>query len=315
MSDFARRCEMLKELGIKYWADKEMRGPVGPERKYHDIDLFKQIRPPFDAETWMSLCTNDGDNYMGGCCGTMSALQDKMEEWFRFHINHLDTRELEEAAEYWIAHGDGAESWVLEEGQTIEDLFPSIKESWEKTRPWDKLGYIWLIVKGHHNRESISNSVHPSYTELEKAMNITSNISRSLGWAKHSKDNSSVFNANQTLALSQLLPGINNLYRILQDMLKDEKPFNGFTLIDLSYNGDDNISRNRHGLAVFATLDEANEELNKQQEYEDKYEETRNDIRGKPVRERFGIRPVRITLSQGLEFTGELINDNSADKN
>lgn len=307
MSDFVRRKEMLDELGVKYWVEQEMRGPVGPERKYYDIELFKQIRPPFDAETWMSLCTNDGDNYIGGCCGTMSGLQDKMENWFRFENQYLNTRELEEAEGYWVNHPDGAGLWILEEGQTIGDIFITIKEKWNSLRPWDKLGAIWQIVKGYHNRESIGRSIDPSFSDFDEALSTTSGLSWALSWAKHSKDDSSTFTANQRITLSQILPAINTIYQTLQEILKNEAPFVGFVLVDLSRSGYDNISRSRHGLSVFATLDEANKALDDQQEYEDKYQERFHDDKSKLVRERFGIRPVRITLEKGLEFTGDLI--------
>lgn len=307
MSDFARRREMLEALGVQYWVEQEMRGPVGPERKYYDLELFKQVRPPFSAETWMSLCTNEGENYMGGCCGTMSALQDKMNYWFRFDNQYLDTKELEEAEGYWLNHPDGAGLWIPKEGQTLEDIFGYAKTNWDKLRPWDKLGTIWNIVKGYHNLESIGHSTHPSFSEFDDALSTTSNLSWALSWAKHSKDDSSTFTANQKITLARVLPAINTVYNTLQDMLENEKPFNGFVLIDLSHEGYENISRSRHGLSVFATLEETNKALDDQQEYEDKYKERYHGDKSKQVRERFGIRPVRITLEKGLEFTGDLL--------
>jgi len=82
--DFKQRCVLLTAFGCEinqeheYRTDKETGA-----RAEHNVNLFRNILLPFTAQEWCSICMREGEDYLGGCCGNMSAMQDIIQEVFR----------------------------------------------------------------------------------------------------------------------------------------------------------------------------------------------------------------------------------------
>lgn len=302
MITFTRKCEMLTELGVEYYLDHEYRGKVGVDRKSYDVDIFEQIKPPFTAEDWINLCSNEGRHYLGGCCGTLSALQDMLEGWFRFDMDYLNTQKIEEVEERLISHGDG--EWWTKEGD-LEDIFIEAKVSWDTLPPLEKLAYVWAIIKGHHNTEALPRSPRKDYDKFQSDIHLVNNLAQNISWSHlfcNPEDRDAQWSANQQLAMARMLPAIKGVYDKLHSITDT---FEGYALIDLEREGDDNICDNGKGACIYGSLKEVWDLLDSQQEYYDEYEE--RDKNSKRLEERYAARAVTISLENGMVFTSELI--------
>ena len=299
-TSFERRCEMLEELGVKYQLDSEYRGK-GIDRKEYMVNLFRYIVPPFSSDDWVNLCSSEGKYYLGGCCATMSALQDKLEVWFRFKMNCVEPREIKEVEECLVNHDNG--EWWIKEGK-LEDIFLEAKGKWNNLSPLDKLAYVWALVKGHYKLDRLPVARRKDLGSFNNALFTLGEVARNISWMhlyeKNSRDKQ--WNANQKLGLAKMLPAIKEVYDGL--IHKPVEEYNGYALIDLSKD-DNSICTNRFGLCIYDTLDDLWKTLDIQEEYYAKYQEKHSDE--KPLYERYAARPVSITVKNGLKFVGSII--------
>src|ERR1035437_7587895 len=79
-----KRVELLRGVGVIVTHDEKWVGEVGKGR--HPEPLLGTILAtylPLSPAEWCSLAMREGENYVGGCCGNMSALQDVINGVFR----------------------------------------------------------------------------------------------------------------------------------------------------------------------------------------------------------------------------------------
>lgn len=129
-SEFERRCAMLDAIDCDFRQAEEWRGKVGKGRKPHLLPQFSDVLLPLTPTQWCNLAMNEGEDYVGGCCGSSSAIQDMVEYWFRFDSGWASTMGLHELSERWVSHGDGY--WESVEARVaFEDHHGLARDMWK----------------------------------------------------------------------------------------------------------------------------------------------------------------------------------------
>ena len=304
---FDQAVALLKAFEIDFSVKQEWRGEVGPDRGPHDLKLFTAVKLPFDPETWVHLCTTEGEYYVGGCCGTTSHIQDKINHIFRMESGWVSVKDLESLAVSWMGH-DGADSLFTEPGwkEVFKAMPWDLPEKFDPTledgEPWTLMALIWHIVKDCYEPD-VPGAYGNHMSELDKAVSMLSRAFSSLSWTrlfnKHEdedKEPTTPFRGNRALMLSRLLPALATFNDQLSTL--DLGDVEGFGLFDLE---GDEIASNGYGLCVYETLAEAEKMMAQWREADDEYEDE-NDKR-KPIDQRIEVRPVRITKEGGIEWT------------
>lgn len=301
--DFETAKAALEKLGVEYGLEYEYRGEVGPERKSYDLPLFTSVTPPFTPEMWVSIARNTGEHYIGGCCGSSSAMQDLVCSWFRMANEGVRIRELAELAASQVEH-DGEESPFHE----IKDLMEKIEHLSDKERsdPWWMFALLWHITKDHFSMEKPRATVD-RLSPLEKSLSIVERTCRAISWARifeRKNDDgtpeapTSQEKAERSLMLARFLPAVKTLWEKVGDLYLG--PVNGFAILE-SAKGTKAIAENGRGYCIFETEADVNALFDIWDEQDSHYEEQRE--RRPPSRERFSVRPVRVTLEEGIVFT------------
>ncbi len=295
--DFETRVKMLEGLGIEFVLEQEWR-PEKPPREPHDLDIFRSVLLPLTAEEWCELCMREGSAYMGGCCGTMSYMQDTVSSWFRFESGWVEVRELAEVAEDFISHGD--EDWWNKSEDDIVDA----KTKWKSIDIWDKISIVWAIVKDYYSPRKLAaprqDKPHP-----EEAVHLLSSALYSMSW-DHITDGgiekaSSQAQGNYIFKLTKVLPAIKILYEQIEEL--NIGPLEGFALIEKD-KGEDAICTNRLGYCIYKTMDEVQNILDLWEQQRAEYESPERDNSVKKlVQDEYVVRPVKISLENGIEFT------------
>jgi hypothetical protein len=306
---------MLVSLGIRFHCEDEYRGKP-PDRKAHELALFKNVELPLTPEDWCRICMNDGEEYMGGCCGSMSAVQDVVNKWFRFDSGWVSCDELSEVAQAFVDHGDGwwkdwgacQEQGLIEDGETLGDFIeriianeadsapPDRKPRWGNFSAWDKIHLVWFIVKGHY-APRVPKGYGDHMSEWDKAVSMLSRGCTAISWHRmFQEDESPQKRANYLLILARILPALRTVWTSIEEVAPE--PFEGLALIDKEA-GPDKVASNGRGLCVFSSRKEVDEILDLWRRQDAEQEEPRT----KPVDERIGVRPVRISVQEGLVFT------------
>jgi hypothetical protein len=308
LKDFAVCRAALDKLGVEYNTAYEYRG-TGEERRRHEIPFFENISLPFTPDTWMSLVRNDGDHYIGGCCGSSSAMQDQVCEWFRMAHSWVRIGDLGELALAMNEH-DGAESSF---GQAPETLFDCIEEQTVRwgdlppgkmlADPWGAMAVIWHLTKNHYiQQEPAAHADHVS--PLEKSLSMVERVCRAISWQRLFRDQdgkhvgpTSQEKVERALALARFLPALKSLYEHAEELYYG--PVTGVALIERE-KGPMAIAQNGRGYCIFETEAEAHALLDIWDGHDAEHESRRNRP---PARERFALRPVRVDLHDGLVFT------------
>lgn len=292
---FESREGLLKELGIRYSVEQEYR-PKNPPRSPHPIRVFKGVDLPLTPEDWCQLCMVEGDYYVGGCCGAMSHLQDLVNHVFRFDSGWITTDRLEEMALCIIDHGDFA-GIPFETDKPVEDLVAEAKANWDECDPWDRIALCWHLVKDHHAPE-IPRAYGNHLSEIDKSIATLSHGLSALSWDHLFKDKqppNSQRRVNRTHLLHRMLPALKTLVEGVRDL--DYGPVDGFALIDKE-KGDEAIATNGYGLCIVETQEEVDKLLGLWKRQQEEYEvQERKDIDSV-----IGVRRVRVSLENGVEF-------------
>ena len=136
------RVEALRKVGVAINHDEEWVGEVGKGR--HPVTLpetVKSVWLPLSPEEWCSIAMREGDNYMGGCCGNMGALQDTINEVFR------DSGTVENPTLLGIGELARDHDGFDEFSPLSDDEFFDLVSRWDKLGPWGKIGVVYNGVE------------------------------------------------------------------------------------------------------------------------------------------------------------------------
>lgn len=299
---FAERVKMLGKLGVEFHQEYDYGKQGTEERHQFDVPLFTNVHLPFTPQDWVSLCMNEGEMYIGGCCGTTSAMQDIVDYTFRFSSGWFECRKLAELAELAKGHDEDKTSAYLFSRlkKPLSDAVEDAARADSDLTPWQRMALIWHVVDGHYRLEVPSAHLperrHTGDADLSIAASGLEILSYGRMWS-HNEPPSPQLRPLMALTLARLLPAVTRTLEKLKELY--EGPFDGLALIDKN-RGPDEIAENGRGYCIFSTRAEVDELLGIWREQEQAFEE--RSTRTTKIDERIGVRPVRITLEKGIEF-------------
>jgi len=291
MDSFEDRVKLLEHLVINFTPKHEYR-PAKPPRSPHDIKVFEQVLLPLSPSEWCGMCMRDGDEYVGGCCGSSSAIQDQINHWFRMDSGWVKITDLQDVAEQWTAHGDTG--WDNDEDD-LEALVNKTKTNWLNTSGWEKIRVVWKIVKDHYG-PVIPTGYHKKISDIDNAVHIVSTACNDLSWANIFGDDNHEDKQNDAstlLTLNRILPALKTLWGKLSELAPE--PFNGFAMFDKERGS---VCSNRLGLCIYDSQEAVDKIMNLWIKQEAEY-----TLPQSPVKDKVEIRPIRISMEEGLVFT------------
>lgn len=328
--NFSAAARILQALDRLYNVENEWRRrPEGHGADKHDLELFSHIDPGLTPLDWVRIASRAGDCYIGGCCGSSSAMQDVVSDWFRMHPTYVPVKELAGLAAGMIRH-DGADSsrfsvepfkWgVAEFGDDWDTLATHLKRGtvWAELDPWDKLAILWHIVKDSWGPE-IPFAYAKERDPLDQCLTVLSRAAQ--GISHHEFFASARSNGDEdgdeapkhtdsdrllrAKMLASFIPALKQFLPLVETGGSlDIGTLEGWALVDIREDqGDDQICTNGFGFCVHAERAELDRIvglwLNNDAQHLERKEEER-------VRNRIGIRPIRVDwrLPNGFEFTG-----------
>lgn len=313
-SEFGKRCQLLKQLGIQFNQDYEYRGE-GKDRKSHNVDIFKSVKIPFSAHELVGILMNEGQFYIGGCCGNTSAIQDKVESVLRFNQGWINIRDLEEIAEARINHdGEGSEFKTLKRpldkevawcGRTLIRMKKQRALGTKVLDPWYWMSLVWHITKDHYGPERPHQAAHvvnKKRTKLDDAIWLLArglhsiSIDDMFGHQKRKKDKPQD-DANRLLILAKILPALKTLNAEIDKLAPP--PMEGVAIVLKA--DQENVLTNGRGMCIYGSPDDAQELITLWTKEEEAYTGEGKDRR-KPTASDFVIRKVTITQDKGIEF-------------
>jgi len=316
MKTFAERRAALEKLGWQIDLESEYRGKPGVDRERYGLELFDSVRLPLTPRDWCRLCMREGEQYLaveteegtryerseyiGGCCGNMSAVQDVLNGWFR-DGGWVEAHELVALGEAMRDHGD----------KDFEDIQPdelakrveTFLEAEDKpSSAWTKLSLLYHLVKDHYKPKIFSAQSLRS-DELEGAFRLVSRMAWTFGmgdfFTRESPLTNTTKEAQKVMRLYRFMPAFKLLYERARELVPE--PIEGWALVDLQ-KGEGEVAENGYGYCIYATKPEAQRIL-------DLMENARSQYKERPPRdlEKFSlkIRAVRVSLDKGIEFLDE----------
>jgi hypothetical protein len=317
----------MDRLGIEYGQDTEYRGEPGKGRAPHPLPVLRTVRPGFRPVDWMNIASRDGDEYIGGCCGQTSVIQDVICGWFRTSLYYVPLDQLAEVAEGMVRH-DGKEhsqfslmpwEWgfwpeVTDWPSTIAFLEkPHTDEgegsNYNTLKPWYKLAVCWHLVKDHW-APSIPGAIRSDYSPADEAISIVDSIAQAISFHRvfsglREGDVTARDKLRRAGHLHRFIPALKALMEHVEDL--DLGTLEGWALVDLASAEDgeepEGICQNGYGYCVYATRAEMNRIIDLWKKNDASREERKDEAR---VENKVGIRPIKIgfDLENGYTFTG-----------
>jgi hypothetical protein len=314
MSEFNARVKMLEALGVEYRVEHEYRGEP-PDRTDYPLEIFRSVKLPLTYAEWASLYMRDGQFYMGGCCGSMSALQDVVCHQIRTDSGWFDIRTLGDIAIRMIEH-DGDEGTDdekelsfshLPQGvalgdfvrQYAEDIKAATRTDDALLDPWMLMQVVWHITKDFFSPE-VPAAYGDHMSDLDKAV---STLGRSLEYLsmervfRWDKEKTSQDKAGRSFLLYRMLPALKVLNENIDGL--DLGPLEGWALIEKE-KGPEAICRNGYGMCIYDSKEKIDEVLNLWRRDDAEHKDPFPDR--KPIDERIGVRRVRVSKEKGIEF-------------
>ena len=256
------RQQLLSGLGIRFTSS------------YQDETLIQSVTLSFTSNEWVSLTHGDGDNYIGGCCGTTSVMQDIISGCLREggSLRYYDLRQL---GTLGLSHDE--KDWM----PPTDEVFQTLISDWETISPWQKIGLIFSTVKDRLTPDSEEAPETNNHPDLKGRVcyQVAQNALTYLRYEDLCSLDDSQHKANRGLLTSRLIPA---LQEVMSLMAKNHEPFRGFALVESSR--PNTVVTNRYGYCIFGDQEKAKELMDR---WKDK------NLR---------IRPVLVTI-EGLTFT------------
>lgn len=293
---FTETAAILKRLNIEFRQAEEWR-PKKPPRKPHPLPFFRSIRLPFTPEEWCGLMMSEGGSYIGGCCGTSSAVQDILAGVFRFDSGWMDTEKLAEVAMLLVGHGERDERPNF---KALGNHDAAVK-NWPSLDPWAKLAVLWHLVKDCHVPK-VPSAPPPELPPVENAISVLAQGLCALNFHGFFVPEDAPASQTQTdrlMTLYRLLPALLTLSGKIGEL--NPGPLEGYALTDKGRGGE--VAVNGYGHCVYRTKAEAEAVLETWRADDDVHESKEER---KPIDGRIGIRPVRVSMEKGIELLDEV---------
>jgi hypothetical protein len=313
----------LTQLGAEFHQIEKWDTNEDGTRELKPRPYFSAVKLPLSPVQWFGIASNAGNFYIGGCCGSASQIQDIVCSWFRHADEWVKPIELAELAErqanhhepeqdalyYWDAMDDDKVFALVEKYgayQRGDTKIPGDENT--VVDPWFVICLVWHLVKNHYVLAQPESALPDHISPLDKSLRIVEHVSFAYSMKRiFSKADSAPKiipdgqeKANLNLAMYRFIPAIKHVYEEAHKI--SPGPFNGWAVIDKTA-GEKGLTvvKNGGGYCLYETKEEIEGLFDRWQKQQDETRDAWN--KQLPVRERLGIRPVRVTLEDGLVFT------------
>lgn len=286
----------LRRIGVEVSLDEEWRGTPGVDRAPHTVDVIGGIRLPLTADEWCSLCQREGADYIGSCCGSASRIQDTLNNWFR-DGGYIHPSELAFVAELHILHDSKSQFATLPSDLVSHIEYGQLDVGRTERNPWDVLAAVHHLCSGHFlpkKNEPAAAGDHLS--PLEKSISVVANLCNAFSWDRILREDEAQLKARRAIALHRFLPALKTLTEAAHQLYLG--PFDGFAVIDKEA-GPNAIAQTRMGYALYESVAEIEGLFAEWDSLSSNYEDKKHTVSSV----KFGIRPVRVTLEDGIVFT------------
>lgn len=267
-----------------------------PRQSQKDYTRVRSIFIPLRPSEWCELCMRDGESYIGGCCGTSSAIQDIINGIFR-ESGYAEAQDLYDLGELTQSHPDGFEEDGFI-GDLTQEEFDERTSKWDTFSPWEKIGLCYQAVKDkirpYPSRvEPIVQENRPDLDEKREINELYGCIHylRYASILQQEDDERGQKHANDIHTLAKMLPGTRRLLKKLESSLDS---WTGVAIVEKDR--PETICYNGYGLCLYKNKAEAKKVMalwNENQNTSDKVL----------------IRSLTISVQKGVEFHKE--NDNA----
>lgn len=295
----------LEEQGVRISYEEVWDGKPGVNR--HSKPDKTRVRSVFlnlSPKDWCNIAMHEGDEYIGGCCGTASAMQDVVNGIFR-DGGYADADALYTLGEYAKHHPDGFEDWGKKRFSQKE--FDARCEKWKKLKAWDKITLCWQAVrdkiKAHsHNLQPIVQENRPDLDERREIDELHGSVHylrySNSGLFKPKDDDKGQHHANDVMAFAKLYPSAKKLVTKLE---AEATTWSGFAIVEKAR--PEVITHNGYGACLYNTEADAREVI----KLWDRDERSEKSERQKPLPEdrlstKVLLRPVTISVKDGTVF-------------
>lgn len=310
--ELPERVRMIAEFGAIVTHDDEWEGEPGVDRRrYILLNTVRGVHLPLSPSDWMMLATREGQGYVGGCCGNMSVVQDRINGIFR-DSGYAEAPELLAIGEAMRDH-DGTESHFL----ALDDAaFEERIEAWKKAEadpdpsqrpidPWFKLGMVFNAVepllKPHSYEVPQGRGRHDEEHDLLATLNRTlTTMTWTDLFTRNDPDERAQHQANAAVLRAKVYPLTKRLSSHLEATVID---FTGFAIVDPETG---EVQSDYHGLCLYPERDQAERVMELWHRYAEDEAERLRKRDGEEAEKAFWterkgrIAPARVTLADGL---------------
>lgn len=264
-----------------------------------DPSRVRAVYLGLSPKEWCSLAMREGEHYIGGCCGTTSAMQDVINGIFR-EGGYADGDALFSLGEYARQHPDGFEDTFTKVWP--QERFDDTCKRWKALDPWEKIAVSWQAVRDkvrpYSHRVRVNAGGESPDREIAELYDALSTSRFSAFYAKAKGDPNKQEHGNEIVTRAKLLCGARRLIEVLKE---DFTSFEGFAIV--LKNDPQVVARNGYGMCLYATEAHARELVATWGKTETPYEKSRHG--GEAATDRVHIRPVRVSVQEGLTFLDE----------
>jgi len=263
----------------------------------------------WSLEDWASLTRRDGYDYIGGCCGTMSYVQDIICEWWRANepVRINDVYEVVRAL-HQHAGGDKSDSpWQYALTSQVPETVAKLISEKSELEPWDRVAIAWHMLKDFVDLGYDLRGSREDKTEVEQAIATLGQSARYLDLCSLFRNGDSTEaqrlndRASTLLQAARMRPALVTVLSGLEQIVRD--PVEGFAIEQMQGGTETDpkwtICTNNFGLAVFPTEEEANNIIKASYESRAQYQAREPD--------HFRVRHVRIEMRDS--HIGEVRSD------
>jgi len=289
----------LEANGVRIHYEENWVGEVGVDRHAEpDHSRVRSVYLGLTPKDWCAIGMHEGDSYIGGCCGTSSAIQNQINSIFR-EGGYADADSLYTIGQMAKTHPDGFKEWGFI-GQMSQKRFDARCARWKKLAPWKKIGLSFQAVKD--KIKPYSHTVQPIVQENRPDLDAKREIDQLYGCI-HMLHYSSLFrrqkegdtsgqpHANDVLTLAKMLPGTR---RLLAQLEANFTSWSGVAIVEKSR--PEVITHNGFGMCLYQTESDAREIM--------KLWADGRETNGESVADKVVLRPVTISVQKGVEFLG-----------
>jgi hypothetical protein len=259
-------------------------GEVGIDRHTEeDRTEVRGVAVPWSDSEWCQTCMRDGEQYIEGCCGNTSAMQDRLNGAFR-DSGWLDAADLLYVGNLAQTH-EGFELFV--EGMSDTD-FNAHLARWDELDPWEKLGLCYQATYPLLKPRSyeLPRLGRPETDEEHSMRALESTLAR-LDWADLFSDQDErgrQRHANLLRLKAQALGPAQTLVRALEE---NAERFDGYAVVDPE---NERVLVDTYGLCIFDNEAEAQRSIELWQRVDEE------------IGARVVVRPVTVNVQDGVQL-------------